>query len=146
MLRSIGKQSGECVESVKRRQTARRAVSVETFSTAASQLAERVVQQSISLFASKYTYLNIIYVNGRSPEKTQSSTSWRPIINGTKANVVLEKHRPTIQYNIQKNMQAKRKQEAKSAKRKLKWRTAAMRDSRNNINDTDNTRSLSCVN
>ena len=24
--------------------------------------------------------------------KTQSSTSWRPIINGTKANVVLEKH------------------------------------------------------
>jgi len=27
------------------------------------------VIQSISLFASKYTYLNIIYVNGRSPEK-----------------------------------------------------------------------------
>ena len=25
--------------------------------------------QSISLFASKYTYMNIIYVNGRSPEK-----------------------------------------------------------------------------
>ena len=24
---------------------------------------------SISLFASKYTYMNIIYVNGRSPEK-----------------------------------------------------------------------------
>ena len=42
--------------------------------------------------------------------KTQSSTSWRPIINGTKANVVLEKH--TILYNIQKNIQAKRKQEA----------------------------------
>jgi len=52
--------------------------------------------QSISLFASKYTYLNIIYVNGRSP-KTQSSTSWRPIINETKGNIVLEKH--TIQYN-----------------------------------------------
>ena len=43
-------------------------------------------------------------------------------------------------------MQAKRKQEAKSAKRKLKWRTAAIRDSRNNMNDTDNTRNLSCVN
>ena len=43
-------------------------------------------------------------------------------------------------------MQAKRKQEAKSAKRKLKWSTAAMRDSRNNINDIDNTRNLSCVN
>jgi len=27
------------------------------------------INQSISLFASKYTYLNIIYVNGRSPEK-----------------------------------------------------------------------------
>ena len=65
--------------------------------------------------------------------KTQSSTSWRPIINGTKANVVLEKH--TVQYNIQKNIQAKRKQEAKSAKRKLKWRTTAMRVSRTNIND-----------
>jgi len=77
-------------------------------------------------------------------KKTQSSTSRRPIINGTKANVVVEKH--TIQYNIQKNMQAKRKQEAKSAKRKLKWRTAAIRDIRNNINDTDNTRNLSCVN
>jgi len=52
-----------------------------------------------------------------------SSTSWRPILNGTKANVVglLEKH--TIQYNIQKNTQEKRK-----------WRTAAMRDSKNNIN------------
>ena len=24
---------------------------------------------SVSLFASKYTYMNIIYVNGRSPEK-----------------------------------------------------------------------------
>ena len=33
-------------------------------------------------------------------KKTQSSTSWRPIINGTTAKVVLEKH--TIQYNIQK--------------------------------------------
>jgi len=33
-------------------------------------------------------------------QKTQSSTSWGPVINGTKANVVLEKH--TIQYNIQK--------------------------------------------
>ena len=74
--------------------------------------------------------------------KTQSSTSWRPIINGTKANVVLEKH--TIKHT--KNIQTKRKQEAKSAKRKLKWRTAAMRDSRNNINDTDNTRNLSRVN
>ena len=92
------------------------------------------INQSISLFASKYTYWNIIYVNGRSP-KTPSSTSWRPIINGTKANVVLEKH--TIKQK--KNIQAKTKQEAKSAK-KLKWRTAAMRDSRNNINDTDNTR------
>ena len=69
------------------------------------------VNQSISLFASKYTYWNIIYVNGRSP-KTPSSTSWRPIINGTKANVVLEKH--TIK---QKNIQAKTKQEAKSAKK-----------------------------
>ena len=39
-----------------------------------------------------------------------------------------------------------RKQEAKSAKRKLKWRTAAMQHTRNNINDTDNTRYLSCVN
>jgi len=47
--------------------------------------------------------------------KTQSSTSWRPIFNGTKANVVLEKN--TIQYNIQKNIQAKRKQEAKYAKK-----------------------------
>jgi len=34
--------------------------------------------------------------------KTQSSTSWRPIINGTKANVVLEKHTVQYQYNIQK--------------------------------------------
>ena len=33
-------------------------------------------------------------------QKTQSSTSWRPVINGTRANVILEKH--TIQYNIQK--------------------------------------------
>jgi len=76
--------------------------------------------------------------------KTQSSTSWRPIINETKANVVLGKH--TIQYNIQKNIHAERKQEAKSAKKELKWRTAAMQNSRNNINDTDNTRNLSCVN
>ena len=30
---------------------------------------ESAARQSISLFASKYTYLNIIYVNGRSPEK-----------------------------------------------------------------------------
>ena len=63
-------------------------------------------------------------------KKTQSSTSWRPVINGTKANVALEKH--TIQYNIQKNIQSKRKQEAKSAKKELKWRTAAVRNSRNN--------------
>ena len=52
-------------------------------------------------------------------KKTQSSKSWRPIVNGTKANVVLEKH--IIQYNIQKNIQAKRKQKAKSAKKELKW-------------------------
>ena len=32
--------------------------------------------------------------------KTQSSTSWQPIINETKADVILEKH--TIQYNIRK--------------------------------------------
>jgi len=38
-------------------------------------------------------------------KKTQSSTSWRPIINETKANVVLEKH--TIQYNIQKTYKQK---------------------------------------
>ena len=69
--------------------------------------------------------------------KTQSSTGWRPIINGTKANAVLEKH--TIK-------QAKRKQEAKSAKKELKWRTAAMRDSRNNINDTDHTRMIMIMN
>ena len=50
------------------------------------------------------THMNIISVNGRSPEK-QSSTSWRPIINQTKANVVLEKH--TIQYNIQKTYKQK---------------------------------------
>jgi len=49
--------------------------------------------------------------------KTQRSTSWRPIINETKANVVLEKH--TVPYNIQKNVQTKRKQEAKSAKKVL---------------------------
>ena len=62
-------------------------------------------RKSVSLFAGKYTHLNIINVNGRSPEKKQSSTSWRPIINGTKANVVLEKH--TIQYNIQKTYKQK---------------------------------------
>jgi len=38
-------------------------------------------------------------VAGRA-RKAQSSTSWRLIINGTKANVVLDKH--TIQHNIQK--------------------------------------------
>ena len=54
-------------------------------------------------------------------QKTQSSTSWRTVINGTKANVVLEKY--TIQYNIQKSIQTKRRQEAKSAKRKLKFCT-----------------------
>jgi len=44
-------------------------------------------------------------------------------------------------YNkTEKNTQAKRKHEAKSAKIELKWRTAAMRYSVNNINDTDNTR------
>jgi len=39
--------------------------------------------------------------------KTQSSTSWRPIINGTNVNVVIEKH--TIQYNIQKTYKQKLK-------------------------------------
>jgi len=61
----------------------------------------------------------------------------------TEGKSVLDKH--TIQYNIQKTYKQK-KQQAKSAKRKRKWRTAAMRDSRNNINDTDNTGNLSCVN
>jgi len=79
---------------------------------------EIVINQSISLLASKYTYLNIIYCQWQVARKTQSSTSWRPIINETKADVVLEKH--TIQYNIQKNIQAKRKQEAKSAKKRTK--------------------------
>jgi len=50
----------------------------------------------ISLFASKYTYEHNI-CQWQVARKTQSSTSWRPIIN-QKANVVLEKH--TVQYNI----------------------------------------------
>ena len=49
----------------------------------------------ISLFASKYTYMNNI-CQWQVARKTQSSTSWRPIINEIKANVVLEKH--TIQH------------------------------------------------
>ena len=63
-----------------------------------------VINQSISLFASKYTYLNRI-CQWQVARKTQSSTSWRHIINGTKANVVLEKH--TVQYNIQKTYKQK---------------------------------------
>jgi len=35
-------------------------------------------------------------------KKTQSSTGWRPIINGTKANVVLVKH--TIKLMIAQNV------------------------------------------
>ena len=65
--------------------------------------------------------------------------------------VVLEKH--TIQYNIQYNTiqdtkkhTNKTKAGGKVCRKELKWRTAAMRNSRNNINDTDNTRNLSCVN
>jgi len=49
--------------------------------------------------------------------KTQSSTSWRPIINGTIANVVLEKR--TIQYNIQKHT-SKEKASGKVCKKKTK--------------------------
>ena len=61
--------------------------------------------------------------------------SWRPIINGTKANVVLEKH--TIK---QKKTYKQRQSKRQSLQKKLKWRTGAMRDSRNNTNDTANTR------
>jgi len=63
-----------------------------------------VINQSISLFASKYTYQNRI-CQWQVARKTQSSTSWRHIINGTKANVVLEKH--TVQYNIHKTYKQK---------------------------------------
>jgi len=48
-------------------------------------------------------------------KNTEFNYSWRPIINETKANVVLEKH--TVQYNIQKTYKQKRKQEVKSAKK-----------------------------
>ena len=74
--------------------------------------------------------------------KTQSSTIRRPKINETKANVVLEKH--TIQYNIRKKTYKQKESKGQSLQKKeLKWRTAAMRNSKNNINDTDNTRNLS---
>ena len=73
--------------------------------------------------------------------KTQSSTSWRPIIKETKANVVLEKHT-----TYEKKHTNKKKARGKVCKKELKWRTAAIRNSKNNINDTDNTRNLSCVN
>jgi len=53
------------------------------------------VNQSISLFASKYTYMNNI-CQWQVARKTQSSTSWRPIIDETKLNLILEKH--TIQH------------------------------------------------
>jgi len=56
---------------------------------------EIVINQSITLFASKYTYLNLIYCQWQVARKTVP-TSWQPKINVTKANVVLEKH--TIQY------------------------------------------------
>ena len=48
--------------------------------------------------------------------KTRSSTSWRPIINGTKANVVLEKH--TIQYNIQKKTYKQKERKRQSLQKK----------------------------
>ena len=82
------------------------------------------------------SFLNNNICQWQVARKTQGSASWRSIISGTRANVVLEKT-----YNkTEKSIQAKRKQKAKSAKKELKWRTAAMRDSRNNTNDTDNTR------
>ena len=87
----------------------------------------------VSCFETQYTY------QWQVARKTQSLTSWRPIINETKANVVLEEH--TIQYNIQKTYRH-RESKRQSAKRKLKWRTAAMCDSRNNINDIDKTRNF----
>jgi len=51
-------------------------------------------------------------------KKTQSSTGWRPIIKGTKANVglVLEKH--TIQYNIQKKTQKQKERKRQSLQKK----------------------------
>ena len=51
-------------------------------------------------------------------KKTQSSTGWRPIINGTKANVVLEKH--TIQYNIQKKTQKQKERKRQSLQKRTK--------------------------
>jgi len=50
--------------------------------------------------------------------KTQSSTSWRPIINETKANVVLEKH--TIQYNIRKKHMNKKNTRRQSLQKRTK--------------------------
>ena len=50
--------------------------------------------------------------------KTQSLTSWRPIINGTKANVVLEKH--TIQYNIQKKTYKQEERKRQSLQKRTK--------------------------
>jgi len=51
-------------------------------------------------------------------KNTEFNYSWRPIINETKANVVLEKH--TVQYNIQKNIQAKKKARGKVCKKRTK--------------------------
>jgi len=48
--------------------------------------------------------------------KTQSSTSWQPIINETKANVVLEKH--TIQYNIRKKTYKQKESKRQSLQKK----------------------------
>jgi len=50
--------------------------------------------------------------------KTQSSTSWRPTINETKANVVLEKH--TIQYNIRKKHMNKKNARRQSLQKRTK--------------------------
>ena len=55
-------------------------------------------------------------VAGRA-RKAQSSSSWRPVINGTIANVVPEKH--TIQYNIQKHT-SEEKARGKVCKKKTK--------------------------
>ena len=50
------------------------------------------INQSINLFASKLHIFEHNICQWQVARKTQSSTSWRPIINGTEANVVLEKH------------------------------------------------------
>jgi len=76
-----------------------------------------VINQSISLFASKYTYLNRI-CQWQVARKTQSSTSWRHIINGTKANVVLGKH--TVYNTTYKKHTSKKNARGKVCKKKTK--------------------------